>query len=127
MLKTIQFQFLTFAYNYQSKVIMKKILLVAIVLCASYAGMSQQTVSDTDVPKNSRLSETSEPVSPVSASEYNFQEKKILKCLIDDTAIPESVPKFDAETMTDEQYVEILKQWARENLDLIKEEFQEKL
>jgi hypothetical protein len=106
---------------------MKKNILLAVLFISSFTLMAQ---SSRDLNKSTRLSETSEKVvvkknENQRVSDYFQFEKKIAKWSISND-IPSSTPIHkDGQSRND--YAEVLLDWAKNNQNLIKEEFRDKL
>ncbi len=110
----------------------KNLLTLVVVVCISAAAVAQ-TNDNTPSPskKEVSLKATSTPVAKINpnanapVSEYKSYEKKILKVVKGDK-IPADFPKYNS-AWTEEQYVQKMKEWVKNNKDQVNPEYMDKL
>jgi len=94
----------------------QSIALVALILLTSLSAKAQISTTDID----------GQVVAPVSKADYmNLEMEAKIKAFLISGKIPASLPKYVSGTK--QEYSKIVKDWAKDNLDLIKPEYHSKI
>jgi hypothetical protein len=98
---------------------MKRTLLLTISFCFAFNyGIAQ----DASKVKPANLKESSAERGPGEADQYNFLDKKIFTAL-KGNKIPVDFPKYNAATMTEQQYKQTCRAWLAERPELCSAEY----